>query len=130
MKDNIQILVGPTAATAATGTLTFHVPNLTGDRLRLVGAQLNPNAALTAHADNHRTIAIANGADALVTPLTTSIAGTGNLVAGTMVPFAVLAAAGAALELANGGVHTVTLTHGGTGVAINAQVALIYERMR
>lgn len=122
-------LIGPTLATALTGTFTWNYLNAGLHKKRLKRGYLLPNAALTASDTNNRTAALAKGATAVITPIVTNVA-QGNLVAGTPVELAVLQSAGVALELEPGEVHTFTLSHTGDGIAFNGQLALVYEEIQ
>ena len=85
---------------------------------KLKAAYFCPSAATTAHASNTATLAVKQGATSVVTSQIVSTGGTGNLVAGTKLTFAVPASAGASLEVGQGDILHIDVDNASSGVAV------------
>lgn len=121
---------GECAAATATFTAGVIIPGPTGSaqKWRLESAVLIPEIDVTADPSNYSTLAIANGATALVTARSYA---TGNSTALTPEQLTITTSAGTALEITeNTGCIGLTVTKTGTGVKTQPRVSLRFKKVR
>lgn len=135
MADNEEIvIVKDVIALAATAaSIQMHV-NTCSYPIRLKSAKFIHAVAVTANDTNFRTFTVKKGAGgtAVVTPVTTEVAG-GNLAAGDVTTLALLTTGGGSTDLrklAPGEIHEVSAAHTASGVAIGGSWILTYEPVR
>jgi len=95
---------------------------------KLDAAYFCPNAATTAHATNTATLAVKQGSTSVVTSQVVSTGGTGSLVAGTKLTFAVLASAGASLEFGQGDILHIDIDKANDGAIVTGDWTFSFKQ--
>ena len=97
---------------------------------KLDAAYFTPNAAVSVSGDTNRaTLAVKQGATSVVTSQIVYASGTGSLVAGTKLTFAIPASAGASLEFGQGDVLHIDVDKTSSGYAVTGDWVFSFNQI-
>lgn len=97
---------------------------------KLSAAYFTPNAAVSVSGNtNQVTLQVKQGATAVVTAQSVQASGTGSLVAGTKIEFAIPASAGASLEFGQGDVLHIDIDKVSSGYAVTGDWTFSFQQI-
>lgn len=114
------------AAGGAAARRTWHYP---GQRVKIRAISLDPNATSAANASDHVTLAFYVGSTQIGSSRTTDSDSGTALTQGTSEAISLSSVAPSNLEVTSTSQFSVRATQGGSGVALDVQVHVVYEAM-